>query len=209
MKKLKHQAKTLVENKLVKCLLPLFVVSAILIGIASAATITMHSAQSTDIVRTQDVYLAAGPDSTADPTTYPAATVVVAPTNDSASIAFSVFPSAASTPQPATYYTNLLQIVNTGNTSHTINSIKISNITGASNLGNITIYYYATQTDNPQKGSPIGFASLTNTSIGTINLISAYTIAADSTNYIEIVGYASPNATVGSTISFTLEIQLI
>jgi hypothetical protein len=202
------KTKILVENTFVKYLL-LLVVLATLIGTTSAAAVTMNDSQSTDTARVQGIYLVAGPDSTIDPATYPAATVVVAPTNDSATIAFSLFPSEPSTPQPATYYTNLLQITNTATINCTINSIKISGITGASNLGCITIYYYATQTDDPQNNSPIGYATLTSTSTDTIALISAYTLAAGTTNYIEIVGYANPNAAVDSTIGFNLEIQCL
>ncbi len=206
MKKLIHRPKTAAKNTLIKCLPLLLIASAMLIGTASASFI-IHSTQNNAALKTRDICLVAGPDSTTDPTTYPAATVAITPTEDSATITFSLFPSTACTPQPATYYTNLLQITNTGKTNYSINSITISGITGASNLGSLTVYYYATQTDNPQNGLPIGSATLTDTSGGTISLINAYTMAANTTNYIEIVGYANPNAAVGSTIDFILEIQ--
>ena len=133
-------------------------VLGILIGTASAAFI-MQPTQKTAL-RTQDIYLSAGPDSTTDPTSYPAATVVVAPTLDSTSITFSLFPSAPSTPQPATHYTNLLHVTNVGTTNRTIDNITISDIMNASNLGSITVYYFATQTDSPQNSSPIRYRHL-------------------------------------------------
>lgn len=205
MKKHSHQPKTAFKNTLIKCLPLLLIASAMVIGTASASFI-IHSENNT-APKTRDICLIAGPDSTSNPTTYPAATVTIAPTNDSATITLSLFPSAAYTPQPATYYTNLLEVTNTGATNYTINSITISGITGTSNLGSLSIYYYAIQTDDPQNGSPIGSATLSSTSAGTISVVHSYTIAANTTNYVEIVGYADKNAAVGSTIGFTLEVQ--
>lgn len=191
-----------------KKLLPLIVLASI-IGLASAAVFTMYYASFTATVKTPDIQLAAGPDSTASPTSYPAATVTVASTYDYATVAFSIFPSATNTPQPATYYTNLLQIKNVGTASHTINSITISGITGASNLGNITIYYYATQTDNPDTSTAANYITLTSSSTGSYTLVTSQTIAASATNYIEIVGYADSSASSGSTVSFNVAISWV
>ncbi len=188
-------------------LLPIIVV-AIFVGLVSAAVFTTFSANYNATVKTPDVRLVAGSDSTASPTAFPAATVTVASTYDSAAVAFSLFPSATNSPQPATYYTDLLQVTNAGTTSHSISAITISGISGASNLGSIVIYYYAAQTDSPQSGSPIGSVTLSSSSAGTINLLSSpHALAASTTNYIEIVGYAAPGAAAGSTISFTAAIQ--
>ena len=207
MRKPQHQANSPAENHLKRFTLLILVASAMIVATASVAAITTYSDPTHNSAETQDIRLTAGPDSTLNPITYPAATVVVAPTNDSATIALSLFPSAASTPQPATYYTNLLQVTNTGTANHTINSVEISGITGASNLGCITIYYYATQTDNPQGNTAVGSATLNSTSTGAVRLLNAYTMEPGATNYIEIVGYANPAAAAGSTIGFTLEIQ--
>ena len=190
-----------------KKLAPVILV-ALLVGIVSAAVFTTYYAGITATVKTPDIQLVAGPDSTASPTSYPAATVTVASTYDSAAVAFSLFPSATNTPQPMTFYTNLLQVTNTGSASHTIASITISSIAGASNLGSITIYYYAAQTDSPQSGSPVGSVTLNSGSSGTLTLLgSSHALAASATNYIEIVGYAASGASPGSTISFTVSIQ--
>jgi hypothetical protein len=181
----------------------------LIVGIVSAAVLTMYYTTNTATVKTADVRLVAGPDSTASPTEYPNATVTVDSTNDSATVAFSLFPSVTNTPQPATYYTNLLQIKNVGTASHTINSITISGITGAANLGSLTIYYYDTQTDTPDTGTPVASTTLTSSSTGTISLLSAQVIPPSDTDYIEIVGYAAPDATAGSTVTFNLSIQWV
>ncbi len=181
---------------------------ALFVGLVGAAIFTTFSANYNATVKTPDVRLVAGSDSSVSPTAFPAATVTVASTYDSAAVAFSLFPSATNTPQPATYYTDLMQVTNAGTASHSISSITISGITGASNLGSIVIYYYAAQTDSPQSGSPIGSVTLTSASTGTISLLgSSHTLAAGATNYIEVVGYAAPGAAAGSTISFTASIQ--
>ena len=185
------------ENHLSRFILLILVASAMIVATASVAAITTYSDPTHNSAETQDICLTAGPDSTLNPTAYPAATVMVAPTNDSATIALSLFPSAASTPQPATYYTNLLQVTNTGTSNHTINSVEISGITGASNLGCITIYYYAAQTDSPQSSTAVASAAINSTSTDTVKLLNAYTMEPSVTNYIEIVGYANPTAATG------------
>jgi hypothetical protein len=193
-------------RKKLRILLPIFAL-LIIVGLVSAAVFNMYYTTNTVTVKTADVRLVAGPDSTASPTSYPNATVTVASTNDSATVAFSLFPSASNTPQPETYYTNLLQIKNFGTASHTINSITISSITGAANLGSVTIYYYDTQTDTPDTGSPVASTTLTSGSSGTIPLLSAQVSPPSDTDYIEIVGYALSTAAAGSTVTFTLSIQ--
>jgi hypothetical protein len=197
------------SHRKLRILLPLFALFLI-IGISSAAVFTMFYTTNTATVKSTDVQLAAGTDSTASPTEYPAATVTVAATKDFATVAFSLFPSASNTPQPQTFYTDLLHIVNNSTNSHTIKSISISSITGASNLGNVTIYYYAAQTDTPDTGTPIASISLTSSSTGTISLFSGTQTLPPTTNninYIEIEGHASATAATGSTVTFTLSIQ--
>jgi hypothetical protein len=132
------------------------VVLAVCIGIASVSAYTIQNFQNNGQISAPEVQLLAGPDSTSNPQAYPAATVNINSAHNSAEIALSLFPSVSNIPQPATFYTNLVQIKNTGHTNHTIKDITVSGITGASNLGSLTIYYYANQTDSPQKGVPIG-----------------------------------------------------
>jgi len=177
------------------------------VGLATAAVFTMFYATSTATVKTPDVRLGAGPDNTGG-TTYPAATVTVASTKDFATIAFSLFPSATNTPQPASYYTNLLNITNAGTAAHTIKAITVTDLSGAANLGNVTIYYYATQTDTPTTGTPIAAASLTSSSTAPVTIFTGtQAIAASAVQYIEIVGYAASSASAESTVTFTVSIQ--
>jgi len=180
---------------------------ALLVSTVSAAVYTMYYASGTATVKTPDVQLIAGSDSFASPTSYPNATVTVASTYDYATIGFSLFPSVVNTPQPATYFTNLTLIKNTGTVSHTIQSITISGLTGGSSLGNITIFYYTAWNSNPSIATAQGYVTLTSGSTGSYTLISSQALAASAINYIEIVGYAASGATAGSTIGFTMSIQ--
>ncbi len=177
------------------------------VGVTAASVFTSFYTSNTATVKAPEIRLVTGSDSSVG-SVYPAASVSVTSTNDSATVAFSLFPSATATPQPKTYYTDLLQIKNVGSSSHTISSISISNLSGAANLGSLTVYYYASQTDDPENGSPLGSATLTSGSGSAVTVFSGpHLLAASTTNYIEIVGYAASGATIDSTISFTMSIR--
>ena len=178
------------------------------IGLAAAAIFTMFSVSNTATVKTPDVRLVAGSDSSGG-TTYPSATVTVTSTYDYATVEFSLFPSVESSPQPATYYTDLLQINNAGTEGHTIKSITITSLNDQSNLGGITIYYCEAQTDTPQTGN-LDSVALTSSSNAPVSLFTGtQSIAASATQYIEVVGYALSTAAVDDTITFTVSIEWV
>ncbi|MDG6908438.1 MAG: hypothetical protein JRN20_21920, partial [Nitrososphaerota archaeon] len=122
---------------------------------------------------------------------------------------------SANTPYPATYYTNITTIRNVGTSPHSIKSIQIFNIasTSSSDFGNITVYYCTTQTEfdaNGKLATPsncVGSYSITSTTSGSISGTFPQSIAASTTQYIEIVGYAGSGATTADTITFTSAIQ--
>jgi len=206
MEKMPKRAKSAPFSKKLAKLLPIIVLT-ILMATASAAVFTRFYGTATATVKTPDVQLIAGSDSTASPAMYPNATVTVAATYDYATVGFSLFPSATNSPQPETYYTNLTLIKNVGTSSHTLTSVTISGITGASNLGALSIYYYTTQTDSPDTGSPAGNVILTSSSSGSYTLVSNQILAPSAINYIEIVGNAAAGASNGATITFSITIQ--
>jgi hypothetical protein len=189
----------------IKCvILILLATTAIIIGFVSTTAYSNKNCPT----NVPNVRFVAGSDSQISLTKYPAAAVIVAPNYRSATVIFSLFRSDQNSPQPVSCYTDLLRLKNFG-AACTIGNITVSNIAGASNLGNITIYYYANQTDSPQKGTPIASVSLTNTSSGTITMLShVYTLPAFATTYFEIVGYAAKTAPPNSIIRFTLNIQI-
>ena len=195
-------------HKILRMGVPLFLLAVLMIfvGIVTAGALTTNNNQNS-ASQVPDVRLAAGPDSTSSTNTYPSANVNVAPPYNTAKISLSLFPSDQNTPQPATYYTNLLQIQNQGTANYTIDGITISDISGASNLGGLTIYLFANQTDNPAASNAIGSASLNASSTGTISLLNrTYLLPPSGTSYIEISGYAAANAEAGSTC-FTINIE--
>jgi len=181
--------------------------TVVFIGLVNATFINVPAQKDCPTPRV-NVHFVAGSDSQSYPSTYPAATVNVASSYTSASVAFSLFRSTVKSSQPMTYYTDLLRIHNYGSAC-TINRIALSNIVGARNLGNLTVYLYATQTDSPQTGTPIAYASLTEVSSGTITLLSnAYRLKPSATVYFEVAGYAASTAQNGAIISFTLSMQI-
>ncbi len=191
-------------------LLPVLIVAA-LIASASAAVFVMYYGAGTATVQSPDVSLVAGPDASSSCSVYPCATVSVS-SNSFATVGVSLFASATNSPQPATYYTNLLQVHNSASSaSHTINSISVSNIAqSGSDFGSITVYYCSSQTNTPASSSSC--ASLTFTSAsgsGSLsgNSILPQTLTAGSTGYIEIVGYTATTASAGDTITFQIAIS--
>lgn len=206
---MKNIFRFLFHTKLGK-LLPVLMVVA-LVASASAAVFVMYYGAATATVQTPDVSLVAGPDGSSSCSVYPCATVSVT-SNSFATVGVSLFASATNNPQPATYYTNLLQIHNgAASASHTINSISISNIAqSGSDLGSISVYYCSTQTNAPAGSSSCASLTFTSTSGSgslTGNSVLPQTLTAGSTSYIEIVGYAANSATSGDTITFQIAIS--
>jgi hypothetical protein len=196
-------------------ILPVLLI-ALLIGMASSTVYTYYVASSTATVKTPDVRLVAGSDSMAC-TMYPCTTVTVASTFDYATVAFSLFPSATNTPQPATYYSNLTTIQNKGTLTHPIKSIQLSGFTGGASLGTITVYYCTAFTEfNPDgtlvtPGNCLGSYTITSTSTGYQSVSGTFPVnlAAGSSHkgYFEVAAYALGTATAGSAITFNISIQ--
>lgn len=192
-------------------LIPILVIAG-LIAAASSTVFTLYYSNATATVKTPDVTLVAGPDASASCTAYPCATVAVASTSDFATIGLSFFPSVSNSPQPATYYTDILQVHNGGTTSHTINSVAIGSITDTlTSLGSITVYYCSAQTNAPASSATCDSFAITSTAGGSLSghSILPQTLTAGSTAYIEIVAYASSTAAATHTTTFTATISWI
>jgi len=197
-------------------ILPVILI-ALLIGVASSTVYTYFIVSPTGTVKTPDVRLVAGTDSQASCTTYPCTTVTVASTNDYATVAFSLFPSATNTPQPATYYSNLTTIQNKGASSHSIEAIKISGFTNVANLGGITIWFCTTHTEFNPDGTLVtpadcaGSYTITSASTGYQSISGTYpvtlNVGAPNKEYIEMSAFALSTATAGSTVTFQISIQ--
>jgi hypothetical protein len=182
-----------------------------LIASASAAVFVMYYGAATATVRSPDVTLVNGGDISGSCSQYPCATSTLSSTNDFATIGVSLFASATSNPQPATYYTDLLHVHNGALTaSHTINSITISNIAqSGSDLGSITVYYCTSQTNAPASSASCASFTFTSTTGGSLsgNSILPQTLAAGGNGYIEVVGNAASGATASDTVTFQVQIS--
>ncbi|MDG6909333.1 MAG: hypothetical protein JRN08_03095 [Nitrososphaerota archaeon] len=195
------------------------VVPLLLIGLLiAAATSTVYVFYTSNVlgtVRTPDLRLVAGSDSSASCTSYPCATVTVAATYDYATVGFSLFPSAVNTPQPATYYSNLTTVQNKGTAVHSIESVKVSGFANLANLGKVTLYYCTAQTEfNPDgtlvtPGNCVGSYAITSSSTGVQSVSGAFpvTLSAGAKGYIEVAAFGLNSASPGSTVGFQINVQ--
>lgn len=113
---------------------------------------------------------------------------------------------AESTPQPMTYYTDLLEIHNNFSEPMIVN-IRIENIIGQEYIGTIIIWLFENQTNTPNLDTPLGYVKLTNTTASTVDFMLNHCIKPNSTNYIELGGFASINAPTNSKINFSFAIE--
>jgi len=196
--------------------LPVLLIAG-LTATASATVFVMYYGSATASVQSADVLLAAGSDASASCNVYPCATVTFPTTGpkDFATVGISFFAShtqTSPTPQPETYYTNLLQVANSAN-SHTINSVQISNVVDSSSvLGSITVYYCTTQTNSPATSANCASYAITSAGSGpyslTGNSVLPQTFSGAGTSYIEVVAYANAAASSG-TVTFQVGISWV
>ena len=196
------------RNVLVKSavLIVLIILLSVIVTVSTGGFI-VGNAQNAGSVYASDIRLTAGTDCFSSQANFPCANVSIAPTFDCATVTLSMFPSAKNNPQPLTYYTNLLQIRNLGDTNCMIKGLTVSNIKGASNLGCLTVFLFSNQTDSPTTCKPLGSISLTNSSSGNILLCDNCMLEASQVNYVEVVGYAAAGCACGSTVGFTVNLQ--
>jgi hypothetical protein len=198
-----------------KVFVALFLISLVATAVATVYVFYYTSATST--VRTPDVKLAAGPDITgvSSCTPYPCAFGSLDSTGDVLTVTISFFPAnTGASPIPATYYSNIGQIVNSGTGSHSIKSIQVLNIGGTTtDLGAIIVYYCATQTEFTAAGTPVsacvGSYSITSSTGGPLTGTYPQTIAASATQYIEIVAYAASGASASTSVTFQIAVQWV
>lgn len=186
-------------------LIPIIVIAG-LMATATASIFVQYYGTTTATVRTADILLYTGSDSTASPTVYPAATVTPSTTNDYTTISISLFKSATNSPQPATYFTNLTVIKDNAN-SHTISLVSISDISITGNpFGKISVYYRSSQNDDPSAIGLLGSRDITSTTGGNI-YSGTDSLSAGDRRFIEIVAYAGTGASIGDTVTFKVNIQ--
>lgn len=180
---------------------------AMFMATASASVFVTYYGHGTATAQTPDVQLAAGADNIGG-TKYPTGTVTISSTMDYADVGISFFASETQTPQPATYFTDLLQIDNVGTVSHNITQVAISGIVDADTiLGQITVYFCTSQTNDPANNN-VGHFDITSTTGGNV-LGATQEIAAGSTVYLEIVAYANATATTGQSVTFDMAVQWV
>jgi len=199
--------------KVRRFLLPLLTIG--LVGTAVASVSAYYYSNATSTVRTPDVTLAAGPDSSGSCTAYPCASASISGTSDTATVSISMFKADSTfTPPPSSYYSNLIQVKDATNT-HSIKSVQILGISSssASDFGEIVVYYCTAQTEfNPSgalvtPANCVGSFALTSTAGGSVSGAFPVNITAGSTQCIELVGYAGSSGSTGDTVTFKIAVQ--
>ncbi|MDE1854238.1 MAG: hypothetical protein KGI38_10915 [Thaumarchaeota archaeon] len=148
---------------------------------------------------------APGPDSSVVCNVFPCASVMISG-NGRAGIALSLGEESVESPQPATYYTDLLRLTNPTSSAVSVTAVLLTGLTEArpGDIGRISVFYCLNQTDAPS-GSCLGSYSTDSQGGGTI-FSGADSIPPGATRYIELVGFAGPNAQPGDSISFALQV---
>ena len=205
------RARSVLGSRRAKAILLLF-----LLGVTATASATVYTyfyANTTGTVRSPDVTLVAGGDSSSCASAYPCASVSISGTSDTATVSLSLFPADNSySPPPSTYYTDLVEI-HDANNAHTVESISITNVgsTGTP-YGSVTVYYCTTQctfdSNGAVSGGLVGSYSFTSNTGGTISGLPQSIIASTSQN-IEVVAYAGSGAGDGNTITFKVAVQWV
>jgi len=214
MKKIGRAFRWLFGSKYGK-LIPILVLSAMMMTV-SATVFAAYYIQNTGTVRGADVTLVTGPDVSGSCSAYPCVTSTLSSTNDYATVSFSVFKSVTNSPQPNTYYTNLLQVHNGGSGSHSVITVEVTGpitSTRVADFGEIDVFYCITQTDAPTSSNCVEQAITSTASTGVLSGSFTFpqTIAAGANQYIEIIGHAGSGGTVvsGDTITFSIQVNWV
>ena len=201
----KSAIKALYGSKLGK-ILPILIVAG-LVATASASVFVNYYASGTATASTNNVTLVAGGDSSASCTgAVPCVHVAVASPGDYATITMNIGNESTHSPQPQTYFTNVLQIHNAGTTGRNVTTYISSATETGTFYGSLTIYYC---TSNPGHNLPSATYGCTSNSV-TSNISSPVTVAsgvslpASGTGYVAISGWA---ISASSSLAFDLQFQ--
>lgn len=155
--------------------------------------------------RASGLAFAPGPDSDSACSSNPCGSVSVLASGQ-AHVSLSLGIESAGHAQAATYYTDLLELRNSGGSSLPVTSVKVTGVTSssASDFGQISVYYCSSDTETP--GADCQGSITISANSGGALYGGADFIPAGGVRFIEFVGFAGPSAHAGDTISFTLEV---
>ena len=205
MSSLKKGLKALYASKLGK-LLPVLVIAG-MIATASASVFVLYYAQGTATAQTNDVSLVVGGDDhgSACGTITPCVHSTLSTSADFATINLNLGVESSNSPQPQTYFTDVIELNNAGSTSRTVTTSISSATESGTFYGSLTIYYCTATTSNPVGDSNCTTNGAITSNISSLTTVaSAQTLAASGTAYIALVGWASATS---SSLSFNLQFQ--
>ena len=205
MSRTKNGLKALYGSKLGK-ILPVLIIAG-LVATASASIFVNYYASGTATASTNDITLVAGTDSSASCTGVTPCVHVTVTGGDSATIALNLGVDSSASPQPQTYFTEVLQIHNGGTTARNVTTYISSATQTGTFFGSLTVYYCTTNPGHSDPSTVAGCSGSTTTG----NVSSPVTVASGESlpasggdGFIALVGWA---ATASTSLNFNLQFQ--
>ena len=151
------------------------------------------------------ISLVPGPDSSPTCASFPCGSVSVS-ADGRPLITLSLGRAAPHNPQPETYFTDLLLVTNPTGKAVTVRSVSVTAVTEArpGDIGALSVFYCATQTDSPPDGCERAFTILGT--CGGVVYRGGYTFQQGGAWFLEFAGFAGPGAQVGDAISFMIQV---
>lgn len=192
--------------------IPIFFIMwiALMVSSASAAKFPL-SFSSTDNLSIGNLSIMPGNDTTTTSVclAYPCASLESRSKNY-VEISLSLFSSQIESPQPQTFYTDLVRIVNSGNTSQKVDSIFVQVTSGTSSLGALTVFYCSMPSKDPYDDTDCALVTL-NETVSSGYLVGKNVFPASLTEggvgYIGAAGFAEASAMVSDQISFQIGVN--
>ena len=205
MASVKSGVKALYGSKFGK-ILPVLIIAG-LVATASASVFVNYYASGTVTASTNNVTLVAGGDSSSSCTgVVPCVHVAIASPGDYATISMNLGNESTNSPQPQSYFTDVLQVHNAGTTARSVTTMISSATETGTFYGSLAVYYC---TSNPGANIPSATYGCTSSAI-TSNVSSPVTVAsgvslpASGTGYVAISGWA---ISASSSLAFDLQFQ--
>lgn len=178
---------------------------ALMVSSASAAKFPLSFA-STDNLATGNLSIVPGNDTSSSCSSSPCASLE-SRSKDDVEISLSLFRSQIESPQPQTYYTDLVRIENPSNLSQQVDSIFVQVNAGVLSLGSLTVFYCTLSSKDPYDDANCAMFTM-NDSVNSGYLVGRgifpESLGPGSAGYIGAAGFANADAKVSDQISFLI-----
>ncbi len=176
-----------------------------MVSSAGAAKFPLSFA-SNDNLATGNLSIVAGNDTSSCCLSNPCASLE-SRSKDDVEVSFNLFRSQIESPQPQTYYTDLVRIENPSNHSQQVDSVFVQVNAGVSSLGALTVFYCTMPSKDPYDDSNCAMFTM-NDSVNSGYLVGKgifpESLSPGSAGYIGAAGFANLGAKVSDQTSFQI-----